>query len=240
MDLTRRSYEPELLDGKDIPFEDIRRNMQELETINSLLGGHAITLKAFRSLVGDRTRIHVCEIGCGGGDNLKMIHRWCEKKGITLQVTGIDINAECIAFARTNCAEIPDAQWIISDYRAVGFPQQPDIIFNSLFCHHFSDEGVTEIFRWMQGNARHGYFINDLQRHVLAYRSISLLTALLSRSRLVKHDAPLSVRRGFHRKELEYLWNKSTRPGVRSEYSLTWQWAFRWMLVCTTKPTIPS
>ena len=236
MDLSQRSYEPELLDGKDIPFEDIRRNMQELETINSLLGGHAITLKAFRKLAGNSRALHVCEIGCGGGDNLKMIHRWCRKKGIRLTVTGIDINAECIAFARENCAEIPDARWIHSDYRRAVLPEKPDIVFNSLFCHHFTDEGVREIFRWMRENARKGFFINDLHRHALAYWSIKLLTSLFSRSRLVKHDAPLSVRRGFTRKELEALW----RTEAPIEHRLSWQWAFRWMLVADSNPTSAS
>ena len=31
-----------MLDGDNIPFADIERNMMELDRINSLLGGHAI------------------------------------------------------------------------------------------------------------------------------------------------------------------------------------------------------
>jgi 2-polyprenyl-3-methyl-5-hydroxy-6-metoxy-1,4-benzoquinol methylase len=231
VDLSLRSYEPELLDGQDIPFEEIRSNMRELETINSLLGGHRITLKAFRRLAGRSRFLHVCEIGCGGGDNLKMIHRWCRKKGITLNVTGIDINANCIAYARENCAEITGARWIVSDYRTAELPDKPDIIFNSLFCHHFSDDGVAEIFLWMRRHARIGSFINDLHRHALAYHSIHWLTALFSRSRLVRHDAPLSVRRGFRKEELKRMMDKSLDGHAMKPYALEWQWAFRWMLV---------
>ena len=40
----QRSYQKELLDRDDIPFEDIQQNMKELEFINHFLGGHNITL----------------------------------------------------------------------------------------------------------------------------------------------------------------------------------------------------
>jgi len=48
MNFRTRSNQPELLDGNDIPFEDIRRNMRELDIINSWLGGHAITAITWR------------------------------------------------------------------------------------------------------------------------------------------------------------------------------------------------
>ena len=48
IDYSHRSYGKELLDGKNIPFEDIAENMRELEFINSHLGGHSITIKGFK------------------------------------------------------------------------------------------------------------------------------------------------------------------------------------------------
>ena len=38
MDFSVRSYKKELLDRDDIPFADIRQNMQELDFINAKLG----------------------------------------------------------------------------------------------------------------------------------------------------------------------------------------------------------
>ncbi len=45
MNCKHRSAEKELLDGDNIPFEDIKTNMEELNTINKWLGGHFITCK---------------------------------------------------------------------------------------------------------------------------------------------------------------------------------------------------
>jgi hypothetical protein len=43
MSFAIRSYQKELLDGDDIPFADMEVNLKELNTINTLLGGHNIT-----------------------------------------------------------------------------------------------------------------------------------------------------------------------------------------------------
>ena len=56
MNVTKRSYQKELLDGEQIPFADIKVNMEELNTINTLLGGHAITVKGFAALVGNQKK----------------------------------------------------------------------------------------------------------------------------------------------------------------------------------------
>jgi len=54
LDFRYRSYKKELLDNDAIPFEDIRINMRELNTINTWLGGHAITLAGFKKILGRR------------------------------------------------------------------------------------------------------------------------------------------------------------------------------------------
>ena len=119
--------------------------MQELDFINTWLGGHDITIKGFKALAGKRNKITICEIGCGGGDNLLAIYTWATKQGIDIEVIGIDIKPECIEYAKENCLSIKKANWICSDYRHAYLPNKPDIIFSSLFCHHFTDEGVVHI-----------------------------------------------------------------------------------------------
>src|SRR3712207_5513357 len=97
-----RSDTPELLDNPNIPFEDIRQNMRELDAINTLLGGHEITLKGFSLLLAGRhfeDAVHIAEIGCGDGNNLRVIQRWAAKRGLAVQLTGIDYNKACIDYA---------------------------------------------------------------------------------------------------------------------------------------------
>ncbi len=221
-----RSFKKELLDGNDIPFADIRQNKKELEFINTWLGGHAITVQGFRQCIQTRQAIHVCEIGCGGGDNLHAIYNWCRKNKIAVQLTGIDQNKDCINIA---AARLPaeHTQLITSDYSTVKFDtNKPDIIFSSLFCHHFTNEELVYMLNWMRDNSQSGFFINDLHRHFLAYYSIKILTGLFSKSYLVKNDAPLSVKRGFIKND----WTDLLKHSAITNYRIKWKWAFRWLI----------
>lgn len=226
MNFTRRSDQFELLDQPDIPAVDIQRNLYELAIINRWLGGHRITCKGFLTLAKNKKDLQICEIGCGGGDNLKAIEKKAGNQFGHLHFTGIDMNAECIHVAE-KLKWFRQPKFLISDFSKVFFPDKPDIIFCSLFCHHFRNEELVQMFKWLYENSVAGFFINDLQRHPLAYHSIHFLTRVFSRSYLVRNDAPLSVLRGFKKKELKDLLNKA---GIL-QYTIHWHWAFRWLVI---------
>ncbi|HTD94255.1 MAG TPA: methyltransferase domain-containing protein [Chitinophagaceae bacterium] len=232
INLHRRSYTKELMDADDIPFPAMAQTLRELNVINTRLGGHAITLEGVRNLSREDTaRLIVCEIGCGGGDNLFIIHKYLQKKNIPATFIGIDMNAECIAFAKQQYPGLP-CQWICSDYALVDFEgNEPDIVFSSLFCHHLTDEQLVFMLRWVQRNSRKGFFINDLQRHWLAYYLIKYITRFFSRSYLVKNDACLSVARSFRKED----WKQLFRMAGIGDYSIRWKWAFRWLVVSSDK-----
>lgn len=229
INLKNRSLQKELLDAEGIPFADIKKNMQELDTVNRFLGGHLITIKGIKQFIRtDTINLTVCEMGCGGGDNLRSIQHFCFKQKIPVSLIGIDIKQECIDYAVERNPQL-DAKWICSDYKMVEFNKAiPDVIFSSLFCHHFTQEQLVQMMKWMKSNCSQGFFINDLQRHPLAYFSIKWITKFFSGSYLVKNDAPLSVARGFHKKDWEEIFAKA---GIRS-YSIKWKWAFRYLIVC--------
>ncbi len=229
--LRNRSYEKELLDATDIPFDDIRQNMKELDTVNRLLGGHAISISGLKKLTGSwpkERRISICEIGCGGGDNLHALSEYCKKNNINATFTGIDIKPACISYAKEQYPGM-QATWITSDYASIEFSiTRPTIIFSSLFCHHFNEQDLQMMLQWMHRNSSLGFFINDLQRHPLAFYSIKILTSLFSKSYLVKHDAPLSVARGFTKTEWQQLFEKAKLK----QFSVHWKWAFRHLVIC--------
>jgi 2-polyprenyl-3-methyl-5-hydroxy-6-metoxy-1,4-benzoquinol methylase len=224
INLKERSNKTEILDEDDLPFEDVKICIKELNTINTLLGGHSITLQGIESFYSDNKNLFtVCEIGSGGGDNLKAI----SKKFTNATFTGIDLKKSCIDFAKLQYKELK-TEWIASDYSKVKFTDKPDIIFSSLFCHHFSNEELVVMLNWMKKNSRKGFFINDLQRNATAFYLIKWLTVLFSKSYMVKHDGPVSVARSFRKKDWQLLFSKA---GINN-YSIKWKWAFRYLVIC--------
>ena len=222
------------MDADDIPFDAMAQTLRELNIINTRLGGHAITIQGLKQFINQSETITVCEIGCGGGDNLAAIYRYCRKKNITVNFIGIDMNVECIAFAKKQYPQLP-CQWMCSDYSVVNFGEQkPDIIFSSLFCHHFTNEQLVLMLQWLQQNSIKGFFINDLHRHWLAFYLIKYITRVFSKSYLVKNDASLSVARSFTKADWQVLFEKA---GI-AHYKINWRWAFRWLIIFGNKNNI--
>ena len=228
MQLKERSNKKELLDSNDIPFNDIVTNMKELNFINTWLGGHKISKEGLKQLAGNNKVLTVCEIGCGGGDNLVALNQWCKQKNIQAKFIGIDLKEPCIALGKTRKPLLENTTWIVNDYRNVVFDRKPDVIFSSLFCHHFTNGQLMEQLLWMQQHSTIGFFINDLERNPLAYYLIKMLTFLFSSSYLVKNDAPLSVARGFKKREWQCLFQSVNLLQFRVE----WKWAFRHLITC--------
>ncbi len=231
MNLATRATAPELMDDLTLASDELRQNLDELETINTWLGGYRPVLAA---LVRLRPRfpagrpLRLADLGSGGGDTLRHVAAWARRLGVPVALTGIDANEFMLTYARAKSQRYPEISYRQVDIFSPEFVAQPyDVLTASLFCHHFTDaELVNLLHRWHR-QAQVAVVINDLHRHPLAYYSIKYLTRLLGGSRLVQHDAPLSVARAFSRADWVRL---LARAGI-TRYELRWCWAFRWQVV---------
>ncbi len=231
INLRYRHDTPELMDDLTLATDALRQNLDELEAINTWLGGYVPVTAGLGLLRPDWPRgrpLRLADVGCGGGDTLRAVAAWARRHGLAVELIGIDANAFMIDYARQKCAAWPEITFQQLDIFAEAFRGQSfDVVTCSLFCHHFADEALAGLLSQVVSQARLSVVINDLHRHPLAYYSIRWLTRLLGGSYLVQHDAPLSVARAFRRAELLAL---CARARVRVQ-RLRWRWAFRWELV---------
>jgi SAM-dependent methyltransferase len=231
----QRSYQAELMDDLDLSSEDLRRNLDELEVINYWLGGNQVVTNALDFLlrgqkISKNKVLKIADLGSGGGDLLRVIAKWAKKRKLNVELIGIDANAFMIEYAQKKASQYTEIQFIQKDIFADDFDlREYDLVICSLFCHHFTDEQLIDLFQKMHREARTGFIINDLHRHSFAYWSIWFLTRLFRGSYLVKNDAPLSVARAFRKNELKSLIQKSNIP--QSCVRIRWLWAFRWQVI---------
>lgn len=224
--LKNRSYLKELLDGDNIPKEDLYKNLKELDTINTLLGGYNISFSALKKIIKPNTMYSLVDIGCGGGDTLKHIVKWAKRNRHNINLYGIDIKPVCIEYATANTTQ-ENIIYICDDYRNIfNHIKEVDIIHACLFCHHLTENELIELVKFAARN-KAILIINDLERNIVAYWAIKLLTTFFSKSYLVKNDAPLSVARGF--KKHEWI-NILAQAGIKN-YTIKNKWAFRHELI---------
>jgi 2-polyprenyl-3-methyl-5-hydroxy-6-metoxy-1,4-benzoquinol methylase len=230
-DFSKRSDDVEIMDDLACAGEVVHQTLREIENINRLLGGNYVTVDGVKKVLRnakEKRVLNVTDLGCGGGDLLKLIRKWALKHGVKLTYTGVDANPNIVAYAQTHTSGEPPIEFKTVDILSEEFRQQNfDIVIGTLFFHHFSSDQLASFFRQLKNQTSTGIVINDLHRHWFAYYAIKWLTQLFSRSSMVKYDAPLSVMRAFQKKELQEIMR---RAGIE-HYTLRWMWAFRWQVV---------
>ncbi len=225
LDFRRRSEERELMDADDAPEEELRATFRELAVINRRLGGHAASLGALNVLTPPGTkRLRILDVGCGDGEAASVILSWAEARGIEAEVHGIDLSDASVGLASERRRR--GLTFSHDDLFALGAADAYDLVHASLMLHHSPGDTAERALKAMHERARLGVAVNDLHRHPLAYHGIKGLTAVFSGNRLIRHDAPLSVLRGFSRSELEGLCRRAGLPRP----DLRWRWAFRWQM----------
>ena len=91
-----------------------------------------------------------------------------------------------------------------------------------------TDEDLIDFLSKSCCVARHKVIINDLHRHPLAFYLFKIISPIFFRNRLIQNDGPISICRAFTRQELNYYLKKIGLNN--SQYNISWQWAFRWLV----------
>ena len=226
----QRSYDKEIMDDLEVGGEILKQTLRELRTINRFLGGNHVTTSGLNILLGqEKSREYtIADIGCGGGDMLKVMADWASKNKFKCKFIGIDANDHTIGLAKENLKNYPNVSFLVQNVFDQDFQNlKVDVVTCTLFTHHFTDEELIVLMRVFKKGASLGMVINDLHRHPLAYYSIKLLTSLFSKSPMVQNDGPLSVLRGFSRKDIKHVLQKA---GMEV-FQIQWNWAFRWRVI---------
>jgi 2-polyprenyl-3-methyl-5-hydroxy-6-metoxy-1,4-benzoquinol methylase len=224
---SKRSFQKEIMDDLETGGKLMEVTLKELRIINKVLGGNHVTTSSLDQIMNKypQKSYSIADIGCGGGDMIKVMSNWAKRKKINCQFTGIDANPHIIKLAKSNLSEIANVVFETQNVFDGSFlDKKVDIVTCTLFTHHFTDEELLLLLSSFKKKAKLGVVINDLHRHPIAYYSIKLLTALFSNSTMVKNDGPLSVLRSFKKSELANILKSS---GI-SDYEIKWKWAFRW------------
>ena len=150
---SHRSYEPELLDAPNIPKELLFKNLRELDVVNRLLGGHAITLTGIKKLVSDKNPKTVLDIATGTGDLAILMTNTSAEK-----IIGLDISAGMLEVGRNKikAKNLSDKiEMILADSENMPFEDNTfDAITVAFGVRNFEnlEKGLAEILRVLKPN----------------------------------------------------------------------------------------
>lgn len=192
--LATRTIAEELMDADDLDPATYSEVVHDLAKVNTLTMARRPTIGFLGSL--DAQQLRILDVGYGDGDMLRAIRRWANGKGVGAKLVGVDLNSRSATAARNGTANAYDIDFRTGDYADLA--DEPwDIIISSLVAHHMTHAQLIAFIRFMDANAKLGWFINDLHRHAFAYYGYPLLATIMRWHPIVRHDGQLSIARSY-------------------------------------------
>ncbi|VAX30381.1 hypothetical protein MNBD_NITROSPINAE05-300 [hydrothermal vent metagenome] len=196
-----RNLRDELLDLDEAPFEEVKDSLNDVQTVNRYLSGYRVLLhhaEKFLKSHNENRPVTILDAATGSADQPIALVKLARKLNIPVKIFAIDINFKMIRFAREMTAQFPEIELIQCDVLSLPFNENSiDLAINNLSLHHFSREMAVAILGAMYKISRLGIIVNDLHRSRIAHAAIFILTRLLTKNRLTRYDAPVSVMNAF-------------------------------------------
>jgi 2-polyprenyl-3-methyl-5-hydroxy-6-metoxy-1,4-benzoquinol methylase len=202
-----RARGSEFLDRPDADPRLVEQSYKFMEVVNRMGGGIRVVRRFLEQELarsGDTDAVTVLDIGAGDCDIALAVTRWADRRGYKVRFTCLDHDPKAIELAqsriaRCHCHTIQAVQADVFTYRPA---DKFDYAMASMTFHHFTDDEIDTLITHLRGFVRKAVLINDLHRCLANYIACFLLVLPLDRE--IRHDALLSIRRGFKPRELAH------------------------------------
>ncbi len=217
----------ELLDDPRADPRAVRAELRDIARLNALFGGTRAVVEAlepFFERAGNvqRATRHVpwtlLDVGTGSGDIALAAITAARRYGIAVRPVGLDWNATAARTAQGN--GVPT---MVADGNRMPLgPRSVDVVVASQVLHHLPREVAARWIATFDGLARRVVVLADLRRSRLAIAGVWAASLGLGMSPVTRHDAVLSLRRGYTREEFSAMLQEAgvaavawDRPGFR-------------------------
>ena len=207
----RRAFDPDQPELMDIPqgvSQELREDLANLVSLNRHFGSHRLLIQfAERWLLPGKSErcYRVLDLAAGAGDLPRALVRWARSHQVQLSVDMVDAQGATLSIARESGSAFPELRYFEGDIRTFDPGQTYDLVLCSLALHHFSEADAARVLARCRELSHGWVLVSDLERSLFASFGIWLLTATIYREPMTRHDARVSARRAFSRKEFEDL-----------------------------------
>lgn len=212
--LKTRALTEEQMDNPALSADVYAQVLGDLARVNTATLARRPTLTFLRKLPHKSAPLRILDVGFGDGDMLRSIHHWAAQHKIAVSLTGIDLNPRSAGIAAAKTPQDMGITYLTGDYADLR-GQEWDIILSSLVAHHMRHEELITFLTFMQAEARLGWFINDLHRHVFAWLGYPLLARLMRWHPIVRQDGQLSIARSYRPSEWRPILDAAGIAGAR-------------------------
>jgi 2-polyprenyl-3-methyl-5-hydroxy-6-metoxy-1,4-benzoquinol methylase len=214
----KRQFDPAMLEMMDRPqpvSPALERDLQNIRGFNRYFGSYWLIQKFIRRWIKSGGQMRVVDLATGSGDIPRLIVDHARKIDAKVKIDALDQQAATLEIAQKLSADYPEISYIEANILEWE-PKEPyDIVLCSLALHHFSDRDAVRVLRRCRDFSRKFVLVSDLHRGLLATVGVYLLTALVFREPMTRHDARVSMARAFSSEEMTGLAQQAGWPNFR-------------------------
>jgi 2-polyprenyl-3-methyl-5-hydroxy-6-metoxy-1,4-benzoquinol methylase len=216
------------MDDPGLDPAEHRRALRGLARINRWSRSAAILWPVLRGVAKRVTGrpVRVLDVATGAGDVPVALWKRATATGLPVEIDACDVSPTALGHA-TAAANGTGVRFFRHDVLADPLPGGYDLVTCSLFLHHLSEPDAVSVLRRMR-EAGTAVAVNDLARSQLGFVLVWAACRLLTRSRVVHFDGPVSVRAAFTPREALTLAERAGLNGATVErrrpcrFLLTW------------------
>lgn len=185
---TRVLSEEEMASASDA---DLERNLRDLRFINRWTGAQRKLRSLLHQHFTPQDAFSFLDVGAASGDIVENVTQSFPHA----RTIALDIDARNLRLA-------PPPKLAADAFRLPLRDQACDVSHCSLFLHHFTNADCARILAEMHRVARRLVIIQDLHRHPIPYRFLSVTQPLFGWHRITVQDGALSVAAAWRKHEL--------------------------------------
>jgi len=192
----------ELLDDPRADPVLVGRQLRDIARLNALFGGTRAVLRELEPFFERRRRERgkgkgetwtLLDVGTGSGDIALATRAAARRRGIDLTAIGLELNPTAARIA--SAAGVPT---IVADGNALPLgPRSVDVIVASQVLHHLPRAVAVRCIAAFDRVARRAVVLADLPRSRVAMAGVWAASVGLAMSGLTRHDAVVSLKRGY-------------------------------------------
>ena len=215
----QRTRRPERMDDPALDPERHRAALVGLRRLNRLGRTSTAVWNQIAPLVAGAEAgaapLRILDLATGGGDLPIALWRRASAAGQSVSIVGIDVSpvAVDVARRRASAANAP-VTFERADALRDLLPQPVDVVISSLFLHHLDDDDAIALLARAAAAARRRLVVDDLARSGVGLGLVTVATRLVTRSDVVHHDGPASVRAAFTPNEITALAGEAGLDGA--------------------------
>ncbi len=239
--MLQRKNADELMDLPSTSREDFEEALKDIRWVNQNLGGAQTLVNTIQELARrhPQASYKILDLGTGSADIPIALAHWGRSRKLFLEMTAVDLHPVAVEAGNQLTAGYPEIVVLQGDALNLQYPDQSfDMVVSSMFMHHLTTPEATRLLQEMARLSKIGFVVNDLERHPLAWAGISLVGRIFGMGRVFRHDAPLSVLRGFTLKELQELRQLAGLPDLEIRRQRPYRVVLSWERHHAPKPSV--